>query len=65
MVTGAMNINIDLGCSRAIAPEMVPSHILGPDFTMLLDGSSGHCNLYDLGNIGSSITLGYQHGFRY
>lgn len=60
MVTESMNINIDPGCNKAIDLETIPSHSVGPDFTMPLDGISGHYNLYDLD---SSMTLGYQHGF--
>lgn len=42
IVSGAMNINPDPGCSRALDPDMVLYYSLDLDVTNVPSGNTGH-----------------------
>lgn len=46
MVTGALDINTDPGCSRAMDSDMALSRSSGPHVTMALGSSEGHSDLH-------------------
>lgn len=47
---GAMGLNTDLGCGRAMDPGMVLDSSPGPDDTMAPGGSIGNSGLYGPGS---------------
>lgn len=54
-----MNINSDLGCFRAMDPDMALGSSPGIDYTMALGDSTG---LSDSHDPGSGMVLEHQHG---
>ena len=61
MATEALDINTELGCSKATDPDMAFGSSLGPVDTMFLDGSTGHSDWHDPGN---TMSLRSQHDYR-
>lgn len=45
VVTGALDISTDPGCSEAMDPDTALSCSLGPDIAMSLSGSTGHSDM--------------------
>lgn len=57
-----MNINTDPSFDKTTDPDIVLGISLGPDVTIVSDGSADHLDWY--GTHGS-VALGYQHGPRW
>lgn len=68
MVTGAMNVNTESGCSRATDPDMTSSCSFGQDVTKALGGNKNHPDHHGPGsewpldtNVTTFVCLGPEH----